>query len=800
MPSRRPTRLNVLPLEDRSVPAALILDPTFGLNGFAALPDAQVRFTKAAATPDGGTLFVGTSLAEAPVSSQIVLLKLTAAGAVDTAFGTAGRATLSSGLVAATGTTNVESFTEVVVLPDGRISVTGRVTATVPYVIGYAAQTTIVPYPPYPQPGVTGEYAVAYRLSAGGVLDATYDGDGKLLLGPYSNSYTSTPQTLVTTPNLRLLPDGGLVGVSGSEVFDPGAFQGQYPTPPGTETLYLEALRVTPSGAFDPTFDGDGKAKILLATNTNQYGGGGVAAGQGGVFVRPDGSVVFTLALTTATVRPDNIFSELRASQVAVAQLTPAGALDAAFGTGGRAVVKEIADESVSASHSTLTLVGLQPGGGALSRLDSYATGDKVLFRLSASGVADPSFGSGGTVSLTAGEVALRDGGGFEVGSGPTAIAYTVNGKPAPAAATVAPETLRLPSGNPGTRLQAAGGAEFLVGGTPKGPSPDLAGQTFVGRLIADPNPPVVGPGGPVAPRAAGAAGVVTLVRADGTVVVMTPFPGYTGEVRTAMAGGFVVVATGPGAASQVALMDAATGKLVRTFETFEASFTAGVFVAAADVNGDGVADVVVTPEGGGGPRVRVLNGATGAPLADFFGIEDGTFRGGARAVFADVNGDGTPDLAVVAAVGGGPRVAVYDGKSLLAGKPAPLAADFFAFDSSLRTGLTVAAGDFNTDGFADLAVTPSAGGGPVVAVFSGKELTAGRATTLAVFAQGDGADRTGARSTSRDINGDGKADLVVAAGGRVRGYLGSSLVSATPAVAFDLDPTAAAAAGVLVG
>ena len=160
--------------------------------------------------------------------------------------------------------------------------------------------------------------------------------------------------------------------------------------------------------------------------------------------------------------------------------------------------------------------------------------------------------------------------------------------------------------------------------------------------------------------------------------------------MRTSSAGGTVVAATGPGAASQVAFIDSATGKVIRTVTPFEASFTAGVYVAAIDLNGDGVADAVVTPEGGGGPRVQVLDGATGRPLVDFFGIEDSAFRGGARAVFADVNHDGTPDLAVVAAVGGGPRVAIYDGKSVMAGAPKQLAADFFAFDSTLRSGLTL--------------------------------------------------------------------------------------------------------------
>ena len=87
------------------------------------------------------------------------------------------------------------------------------------------------------------------------------------------------------------------------------------------------------------------------------------------------------------------------------------------------------------------------------------------------------------------------------------------------------------------------------------------------------------------------------------------------------------------------------------------------MYVAAGDLTGDGVADLVITPDEGGGPRVRVFNGAGFGQVADFFGIDDPNFRGGARAAVGDVNGDGVGDLLVAAGFGGGPRVAVFDGQ-----------------------------------------------------------------------------------------------------------------------------------------
>src|SRR5205085_1373670 len=81
------------------------------------------------------------------------------------------------------------------------------------------------------------------------------------------------------------------------------------------------------------------------------------------------------------------------------------------------------------------------------------------------------------------------------------------------------------------------------------------------------------------------------------------------------------------------------------------------------------------TPAQGGGSRVRVFGvaGGSAAVKADFFGIDDPAFRGGARAAAGDVNGDGTPDLVVAAGFGGGPRVSVLDGRTVLTGRRATL-------------------------------------------------------------------------------------------------------------------------------
>jgi trimeric autotransporter adhesin len=296
----------------------------------------------------------------------------------------------------------------------------------------------------------------------------------------------------------------------------------------------------------------------------------------------------------------------------------------------------------------------------------------------------------------------------------------------------------------------------------------------------------------------------------------VSPFGGtFTGGVRTAAADftgdgvADLVVGTGPGVATLVRVLDGVTQAELFSVAPFEATFTGGVFVSAGDVNGDGKADLVITPDQGGGPRVRVFTGNGFAQLADFFGIADPNFRGGARSAVGDVNGDGVGDLVVAAGFQGGPRIATFDGKSLGGGQtPRVLFNDFFAFEQTLRNGTFVAAGDVDGDGFADVVAGGGPGGGPRVTVFSGKNLvTSGGATLtpLANFFGGDPNNRGGIRVAVKNLDADTRADLVVGsgegAGSRVTSYLGKNVTPAgTPVANFDFDAFPGFTGGVFVG
>jgi hypothetical protein len=341
---------------------------------------------------------------------------------------------------------------------------------------------------------------------------------------------------------------------------------------------------------------------------------------------------------------------------------------------------------------------------------------------------------------------------------------------------------VRVISGNDQSELASffAYDAAFTGGTTVGSGYPGPSGSRHSGSVI------VVGP-------ASGGDTVLVLdplTRAQ--LATLTPFPGFTGGVRVAMGDvngdkvDDIIIAAGPGGGPHVRVFDGVTfrqiGGPLGSFFAYDAGFTGGVWVAAGDVNYDGYADVITGAGAGGGPHVRVFSGFDGAELASFFAY-DPAFTGGVHVAAGDVDHDGHADVITGAGVGGSPHVRVFSGadQSELA--------SFFAYDSAFSGGVSVAAGDVDHDGHADIITGAGPGGGPHVRVFSGADQS-----ELASFFAYDPAFTGGIYVGAEDIDHNGHADIITGPGlggsPEVRVFSGDDQTELAGVLVFDAAST----------
>jgi uncharacterized delta-60 repeat protein len=774
--SRVGPALRVEPLEPRETPAAVgTLDPSFGIGGVTSV-NAGVAVSQVAVDSAGRVVMVGATTTAG--NHDVVVFRFTANGTPDPSFRVIGQTTIDFGGDDSADGVAIDAQDNIIIsgqtkggphrgaafarlsgatgLPDPTFGAGGTGQIVIddpadhvslgfgPLAIDAAGRPVAV--------GTAGEDIEVLRLTANGSgLDPSFNGGAPRFLSVAATSSDSAT-------GLALDAAGRIVFGGVSQAVVPGPF--------------ADAVgRLLPDGTPDPAFNG---GNILVFTPP-----GATEATAGGVDVDPAGNVYLA-----ASEQSTN------ANVMVVARVTGGGALDTTFGTGGLVTINPPGALASSGSDVAVTPAGRIVATGEVATSASMAR-QFLAAQLLPDGTLDPGFAAAGpTPGMTlfpAGTTDLNQGG---------RLALAPNGR-------IVVEGTRFPLGSNPQAVEA-----FRLIGTVERPRDlSVGGAANATANVYAPtatstyaNPPArTTPGG-----------------------LFQDFSGqpFTGEVRTATGDvngdGFedTVLLTGPGAPGRMAVVSGKDGSLLLApTDPYgdPGGFGSGGFVTAGDIDGNGRAEWVVTPDLRGGPRVIVFGLNPDGSLrlvANFFGIEDPSFRDGARAALGDVNGDGILDVFCIAAFNGGPRTALFDGQDVLVQigqgrQPFLLVSDFFATTTGTddgRGGRSIAAGDVNGDGVADLIATGDnlLGTGNQVVAFSGADLVAGKfpgfgATPLANFTVGGQSPGALVSLATVDADGDNKVDLAVGSGAAqaslVKVYAGANLTGATEPGATQLDP-----------
>ena len=234
-----------------------------------------------------------------------------------------------------------------------------------------------------------------------------------------------------------------------------------------------------------------------------------------------------------------------------------------------------------------------------------------------------------------------------------------------------------------------------------------------------------------------------------------------------------VIAAAGPGGGPHVRMFGYTNNQFVELgsgFFAYDPFFAGGVNVATGDLTGDGIAEVITGAGPGGGPHVRIWSYTTGAPIelaGSGFWAYDPAFPGGVNVASGDVTGDGVAELVTGAGPGGGPHVRVF---TIANGAVNEIAGEgFFAYDPAFPGGVSVAVGDLDGDGIAEIVTGSGPGGEPQVRVFSlrpgAPSGSFGNFVERTGFLAYDPFFAGGVHVAAADVDGDGVAEILTGAG-----------------------------------
>jgi uncharacterized delta-60 repeat protein len=359
-------------LEDRCLPSAGPLDPTFGSGGLVTTGvGTNGPNSKASAVivqPDGKVVAGGSSIGSNGYA-DFTLVRYNANGTLDTTFG-------NNGVVQTVVGNDGGVLTGLALESDGKIVAVGNAN----------------------NGGKVGKEAAVVRYNPNGSLDTTFGG-GK------------HPSGIVLT-QLNMPGSNGVaaVAIDGSGKIDLAAA-----TAPTGGPDDFTLLRYNANGTLDTTFGPSKNGIVTTPVGTS-------ASWATGLAVQPDGDIV--LAGSAYTRSANNSLEET----MGLARYTATGQLDTSFGSGG--IVSNIVPPGSVWAGAGPVLVqgnGLIVVGGSASGPNNSSVSNLSLARFTSSGQLDTTFGNAGfaidTAMWTANALALGANGDLLAAGGTQQVA-----------------------------------------------------------------------------------------------------------------------------------------------------------------------------------------------------------------------------------------------------------------------------------------------------------------------------------------------------------------------------------------
>jgi len=153
-----------------------------------------------------------------------------------------------------------------------------------------------------------------------------------------------------------------------------------------------------------------------------------------------------------------------------------------------------------------------------------------------------------------------------------------------------------------------------------------------------------------------------------------------------------IVTGTENGGGAHVRIFNT-NGNLINPgFFAYDEIYRGGVNVAVGDLNGDGTHEIICGAGTEGGPHVRIFN-KDGKLINPGFFAYDINFRGGVNVAAGDINGDNVDEIITGPGYGGTPQIKVWNNNG------AQIISPFMAFDSNQRVGVKVSTADLDENG-----------------------------------------------------------------------------------------------------